>query len=122
MVSLWPKVSNAKSNPSPDKECIAFTGSWLLELITNPSEELNKKHGNDWLANLEIYELEKSLKEIERVGKKKFIVVESYRNSKELFNLQCWALTANAFFSKKEWIWIFKKFSYKGDFELIYFE
>ena len=39
---------------------------------------------------------------------KKFIVVESYRNSKELFNLQCWALTANAFFSKKEWIWILK--------------
>ena len=37
------------------------------------------------LHNLEIFYLEKSLKEIERVGKKKFIVVESYRNSKELF-------------------------------------
>ena len=74
------------------------------------------------LHNFEIFELENALKEITRVGKKKIIVVESYRNSKELFNLQCWALTANAFFSKKEWIWIFKKFSYKGDFELIYFE
>ncbi len=74
------------------------------------------------LHNLEIFDLENSLKEIERVGKKKFIVVESYRNSKELFNLQCWALTANAFFSKKEWIWIFKKFKYSGDYEFIYFE
>ena len=74
------------------------------------------------LHNLEIFYLEKSLKEIERVGKKKFIVVESYRNSKELFNLQCWALTANAFFSKEEWIWIFKKFKYSGDYEFIYFE
>ena len=74
------------------------------------------------LHNLEIFELENSLKEIERVGKKKFIVVESYRNSKELFNLQCWALTANAFFSKKEWLWIFKKFKYSGDYEFIYFE
>lgn len=74
------------------------------------------------LHNLEIFELENSLKEIERVGKKKFIVIESYRNSKELFNLQCWALTANAFFSKKEWLWIFKKFKYSGDYEFIYFE
>ncbi|OUU50858.1 MAG: SAM-dependent methyltransferase [Pelagibacteraceae bacterium TMED65] len=74
------------------------------------------------LHNLKIFDLEKSLKEIERVGKKKFIVVESYRNSKELFNLQCWALTANAFFSKKEWVWIFKKFKYLGDYEFIYFE
>ena len=74
------------------------------------------------LHNLEIFELEKSLNEIQRVGKKKFIVVESYRNSKELFNLQCWALTANAFFSKNEWIWLLKKFKYKGDYEFIYFE
>jgi len=74
------------------------------------------------LHNLEIFELEKSLKELERVGKKNFIVVESYRNSKELFNLQCWALTANAFFSKNEWVWLFKKFKYSGDYEFIYFK
>jgi len=74
------------------------------------------------LHNLEIFDLEKSLNEIERVGKKKFIVVESYRNSKELFNLQCWALTANAFFSKREWVWLFRKFKYSGDYEFIYFE
>ncbi len=74
------------------------------------------------LHNLEIFDLKKSLKEINRVGKKKFIVVESYRNVDELFNLQCWALTANAFFSKKEWINIFKEFKYNGDYEFIYFE
>ena len=38
---------------------------------------------------------------IQRVGKKKFIVVESFRNEMELFNLQCWALTCQSFFSKK---------------------
>ncbi len=74
------------------------------------------------LHNLEIFDLKKSLFEIERVGKKKFIVVESYRNIKELFNLQCWALTANAFFNKKEWISLFNDFNYKGDYEFIYFE
>ena len=72
--------------------------------------------------NLEIFDLKNSLSEINRVGKKKFILVESYRNNKELFNLQCWALTCESFFSKNEWIWIFKKFGYNGDFEFIYFE
>ena len=44
------------------------------------------------LHNLRIYNLKKSLTEINRVGKKKYTVVESYRNEEELFNLQCWAL------------------------------
>ena len=48
-------------------------------------------------------------------------MVESYRNEEELFNLQCWALTCESFFSYKEWKWIFKKFNYKGDYEFIYF-
>ncbi|MAH99205.1 MAG: SAM-dependent methyltransferase [Euryarchaeota archaeon] len=73
------------------------------------------------LHNLEIFDLKKSLEEIERVSKKKYIMIESYRNEKELFNLQCWALTANAFFSKKAWIWLFKEFNYSGDYEFIYF-
>jgi ubiquinone/menaquinone biosynthesis C-methylase UbiE len=74
------------------------------------------------LHNLKIFDLLKAVKEIERVGKKKFIVVESYKNAKHLFNLQCWALTAQSFFSNEEWIWLFKKFGYKGDYEFIYFE
>lgn len=73
------------------------------------------------IHNLEIYNLENAIKEIQRVGKKKLIVVESYRNEKELFNLQCWALTCQSFFSKKEWIWLFKKLKYDGNFEFIYF-
>jgi len=73
------------------------------------------------LHNLQIYKLEKAFKEINRVSKCQYIVVESYKNEKELFNLQCWALTAEAFFSKNEWKWIFKKFKYNGEYEFIYF-
>ena len=72
--------------------------------------------------NLYINELKEALREIERVGKNKYLAVESYRNVDELFNLQCWALTCNAFFSDKEWIWLFKEFGYTGDYEFIYFE
>lgn len=74
------------------------------------------------IHNLEIYDLKKCLYEITRVSKKQFIMTESYRNSKELFNLQCWALTCESFFSPKEWKWIFKSFDYSGDYEFIYFE
>jgi len=74
------------------------------------------------LHNLRIPDLESALKEIERAGKDKYIVVESFRNEKELFNLQCWALTCQAFFTPEEWQWLFKEFGYTGDYEFIYFE
>ena len=73
------------------------------------------------LHNLKIFELEKALSEIERVGKQGYIMVESYRNEQELFNLQCWALTCEAFFNHKEWPWLFDHFGYSGDYEFIYF-
>jgi len=74
------------------------------------------------LHNLYIYDLKLALQEIERVGKNKYIVVESYRNVKELFNLECWALTCEAFFTPEEWVWLFNEFGYTGDYEFIYFE
>lgn len=74
------------------------------------------------LHNLSIFNLKKALKEINRVGKNKYIMVESYKNNKQLFNLQCWALTCDSFFSQKEWKWIFKEFSYNGFYEFIYFD
>lgn len=74
------------------------------------------------LHNLRIFELKTALGEIERVGKNKYITVESYRNEQELFNLQCWALTAESFFDTAEWVWIYNHFGYTGDYEFIYFE
>lgn len=74
------------------------------------------------LHNLEIFDLKAALREIERVGKDKYVCVESYRNELEQFNLQCWALTCESFFSQREWEWLFDHFGYTGDFEFIYFE
>ena len=74
------------------------------------------------LHNLRIFDLKIALREIERVGKQGYVMLESYRNEKELFNLQCWALTCESFFDKDEWIWIYDQFGYKGDYEFIYFE
>jgi len=74
------------------------------------------------LHNLRVFELETAVKEIQRVGKQKYIMLESYRNEEEQFNLQCWALTAECFFDTAEWIWLYNHFGYTGDYEFIYFE
>ena len=74
------------------------------------------------LHNLRIFELKTALGEIERVGKNGYVMLESYRNELEQFNLQCWALTCESFFDKEEWEWIYNHFGYTGDYEFIYFE
>ena len=59
---------------------------------------------------------------VPELSKKSFIMVVSYRNEEELFNLQCWALTCNSFFSVNEWEFIYNSLKYKGDYEFIFFE
>ena len=74
------------------------------------------------LHNLHIFELEVAVSEIERVGKQGYIMVESFRNELEMFNLECWALTAESLMDVDEWKWIYNRFAYTGDYEFIYFE
>ncbi len=74
------------------------------------------------LHNLHIYELEMAVAEIERVGKHGYIMLESFRSELEMFNLECWALTAESIMDVDEWIWLYKKFGFTGDYEFIFFE
>jgi protein-L-isoaspartate(D-aspartate) O-methyltransferase len=75
------------------------------------------------LHNLHCYDLDKALREIERVSKKnKYICVESYRNEEEKANLLYWQVTCEAFNTPEEWDWWFKQTGYTGDHSLIYFE
>lgn len=96
-------VGNAKKLPWPDNYFdIAFS--------------FNTLH------NLYNFELFDALKEINRVSKKKFVTVESYRNEKEKANLLYWQVTCESFYTPQEWKWFFKITKYKGDFSFIYFE
>jgi ubiquinone/menaquinone biosynthesis C-methylase UbiE len=74
------------------------------------------------LHNLHIYELEIAVAEIERVGKQGYIMLESFRSELEMFNLECWALTAESIMDVDEWVWLYKKFGFTGDYEFIFFE
>ena len=59
---------------------------------------------------------------MERVAKNKYLLVESSRDEQELFNLQCWVLTCEAWLRRETWIWLFKEYAYTGDHEFIYIE
>lgn len=75
------------------------------------------------LHNLHCYDLDKALREIERVGKKdKYVCVESYRSEEEKANLLYWQVTCEAFCTPEEWEWWFKHTGYTGDHSFIYFE
>jgi ubiquinone/menaquinone biosynthesis C-methylase UbiE len=74
------------------------------------------------LHNLRLFDLGAALSEIQRVGKQGYVMLESYRDEQELFNLQCWALTCESFLDVTEWIWLYRHFGYSGDYEFIYFE
>jgi ubiquinone/menaquinone biosynthesis C-methylase UbiE len=97
------KTGNANSLPFADK---------CFDLVIS----LNTLH------NLQCFDLNRALREIERVGKNKYIVVESYRNEEEKANLLYWQLTCETFCRPEAWEWWFKQTGYAGDWSFIYFE
>ena len=75
------------------------------------------------LHNLKIYELQKAVREIERVSKgNSYIMVESFRNDREEVNMLYWQLTCASYYSVDEWEWIYKEWGYTGDYSFIFFE
>jgi SAM-dependent methyltransferase len=98
------QVGNATSLPWPDKSF-----DFVYSINT--------------LHNLHNYDLDKALREMERVGKKnKYLCVEAYRTEEEKANLLYWQVTCEAFCTPEEWDWWFKQTGYTGDHSFIYFE
>ena len=74
------------------------------------------------LHNLFLNDLWPAVSEIERVGGAKHITVEAYRTEREKMNLMYWQLTCRAFHTPEEWVWLFRKVGYTGDYGCIFFE
>lgn len=87
-----------------------------------PDREFDLAISLNALHNLPPQDVVKALKEMERVATNKYLVVESFKDAEELFNLQCWALTCESFFRPETWQWLYGLAGYTGDFEYIYFE
>lgn len=98
------KVGNAVDLPWPDD---------YFDLVIS----INTFH------NLFNFQLDRALKEFERVGKdNKYLCVESYRTEQEKVNLLYWQVTCEAFCTPEEWEWWFNYAGYSGDHSFIYFE
>jgi SAM-dependent methyltransferase len=102
-----------------------FQGELLIHEAQNPlpfqDNEFDLVISLGLLHNLRLPELAIAIPEIERVGRQKYVLTESYRNEQEMFNLECWALTAESLLDDDEWRWLLTQHGYTGDFELIYF-
>lgn len=110
-------IQNAKSEV---KDCLRLGNATSLPF---PDNYFDFVFSINTLHNLHCYDLDKALREIERVSKKhKYICVESYRNEEEKANLLYWQVTCEAFNTPEEWEWWFKQTGYTGDHSLIYFE
>ena len=97
-VKKYLKVANAKKLPFKDNE-------FDLVISINTIHNLNKK------------DCIKALMEIERVSKKNsFITVDAYSNKKEKKRMFAWNLTAKTILSKTQWINLFKKARFTGDY------
>lgn len=73
--------------------------------------------------NLEVPDLKKAVREVERVGRgAKWICVESFRNEREKANLLYWQLTCMSFYTPESWSWLYQEWGYTGDYGFIYFE
>lgn len=110
-------IDNAKEEV---KACLQFGSATSLPF---PDNYFDFVYSITTLHNLHCYDLDKALREIQRVSKKnKYICVESYRNEEEKANLLYWQVTCEAFNTPEEWDWWFKQTGYTGDHSLIYFE
>jgi SAM-dependent methyltransferase len=87
-----------------------------------PDRHFDLVYSLNTLHNLHCYDLEPALREMERVGKRKYLCVESYRNEAEKANLLYWQVTCEAFNTPQEWEWWFRLTGYTGDYSFIYFE
>jgi protein-L-isoaspartate(D-aspartate) O-methyltransferase len=75
------------------------------------------------LHNLHCYDLERALREVQRVGRqRRYVCVESYRNEEEKMKLLYWQLTCEGFYTPAEWEWWFRLCGYDGDWSFIFFE
>jgi ubiquinone/menaquinone biosynthesis C-methylase UbiE len=97
-------ISDAKNLPFKDKQ---------FDLVLS----INTIH------NLEIDSCINALSEIERVSKKNsFVMLDGWDTEEEKNNLDSWILTAKTVLSRPDWLQVFQKSNYRGDYFLWKFE
>jgi protein-L-isoaspartate(D-aspartate) O-methyltransferase len=87
-----------------------------------PNKSFDLVFSINTLHNLHNRDLDSALREMERVGKQKYLCVESYRDEVEKANLLYWQVTCEQFNSPDDWAWWMEHAGYTGDYSFIFFE
>lgn len=110
-------IDNSKAEIRP------FLQQGLAQELPYTDNSFDLVYSIGTLHNLYIHDLKRAVQHIERVSKgKSYIMVESYRNEEEKANLLYWQLTCESFYTPQEWEWLYKEWSYTGDWSYIYFQ
>lgn len=104
-------IKNAKPEVAPflevgNAKCLKQFSSKSFDLVIS----INTVH------NLNEEDCKRAIREIERVGKNKFITVDSWQTSEEERAMKEWNLTALTMKSNKDWEKLLKKVKYTGDY------
>ncbi len=110
-------IANAKEEVRP------FLQVGHARRLPYPSDSFDLVLSINTFHNLEIFDLQLAVQEMERVGRRdKWLCVESFRNEKEKANLLYWQLTCVSFYSPEAWTWLYRQWGYTGDWGFIFFE
>lgn len=112
--------SYAIENAHPEVKHLIDLGT--ADSLPYPDQSFDFVFSINTLHNLHNKELDLALREMERVGKQKYLCVESYRTETEKANLLYWQVTCEQFNAPEDWEWWFEKTAYTGDYSLIFFE
>ncbi len=114
-------VSNyAIEQAHPEVKHLIDNGSAIQ--LPYPDKSFDLVFSINTLHNLHNSDLDLALREMERVGKEKYLCVESYRTEQEKTNLLYWQVTCEQFNSPADWEWWFRQCRYSGDYSFIFFD
>ena len=85
------------------------------------SDEFDFAFSTGLIHNFQLGEAFSFLQEMKRISSQSYFMTESFNNPSQMFNLQCWALTARTLISKQDWCWLMDKAGYDRDYEFIFF-
>jgi protein-L-isoaspartate(D-aspartate) O-methyltransferase len=111
--------SYAIENAHPEIKNLIDLGS--ASQLPYQDKEFDLVFSINTLHNLHNRALDSALRELERLGKRKYICVESYRNEIVKAYLLYWQVTCEQFNSIDDWEWWFDICRYKGDYSYIFF-
>ncbi|MES2963871.1 MAG: class I SAM-dependent methyltransferase [Bdellovibrionota bacterium] len=104
-------IENAK------EEVRAFVKVGDVREMPFESDSVDVVFSINTLHNLELQDLERALREIERVQRRgSFITVDAYRNDAEQERMNAWNLTAKTVLHVDGWKNLFTKVGYTGDY------